>query len=111
MKPTKNNNKKSITLNFPPRPIESRDNLPIQYRGNEIGDRGPVGFYRNVDKLYTGIVFRDVQGNITYLDIQMGIIKSFDQNIWCDSTFIYQPQLTCLHIKCDEKILTINKCK
>ena len=101
------NNKKSVTLRFPPLPINTKQNLPLQYRGFEISQNGPVGFYRNIDKLYTGIVFRDVQGNVTYLDVLVGIIKPFDESIWADSIFVYQPQMTCLHIKSDS---TITKC-
>ena len=103
-------NIKSVTVNFPPVPSNAKQNLPLQYKGSDISERGPIGFYRNIDKLYTGLVFRDVQGNVTYIDVDVGVIKNFDANFWADNFFVFQPQLTCLHIKNSVKNVTVNKC-
>jgi len=107
----KTKNPKSITINFPPRIENAKDNLPLQYKAEDIAENGPVGFYRNINTVFNGIVFRDVQGNLTYFDTTLGIISAFDREAWTGDMFIYQPQLTCLHIKCDAKISTVNKCK
>lgn len=103
-------NPKSITINFPPRIANAKDNLPLQYNAEDIAQNGPVGFYRNINTLFNGIVFRDVQGNLTYFDTILGIISPFDRESWSGDMFVYQPQMTCLHIKCDSKSNQIIKC-
>ena len=106
----KTKNPKSITVNFPPRNVNAVDNLPLQHKAEDIAKNGPVGFYRNVNAVFTGILFRDVQGNLTYIDTTLGIISAFDTEAWTGDMFVYQPQLTCLHIKCDNKKVAVNKC-
>ena len=101
---------KSATINFKSLSDDLKESLPLQFKGYEISDKGPVGFYRNINKVFTGIIFRDIKGNLTYFDVSMSTVSCFDTSFWADDLFIYQPQMTCLHIRCDTKNSKLIKC-
>lgn len=88
-------NNKTATFKFE---HNSADNLPLQCIGYDIKDKGPVGFYKNLNKAFKGVIFRDQMGNITYFDIDYGLIKPFNNLVWGNDQFVFQPQMKCLKI-------------
>lgn len=59
----------------------------------------PTGFYTNDDTSYTGIVFRDHNGNCTYFDRTHGCVYAFDKDIWKHSMFTWQSTMSSLAVK------------
>ena len=58
----------------------------------------PVGFFRNADQSYKGIVFRDWNGNCTYFDRTHGLVYSFDVEIWKNTCFNFIPEMKSMSI-------------
>lgn len=89
------NNNKSQTFKF--NKVDA-DNLPFQCLGVDIKEKGPVGFYKNNDDAYNGVIFKDNNGNLTYFDVTHNAVYPFNDVIWGHDTFIFQPQMTSLKI-------------
>ena len=89
-------NNKTATFKF--EPTNSKDNLPYQCNGYSIADNGPVGFYKNLNATYKGVIFKDHMNNVTYFDIDYGLIKPFNESVWGNDQFVFQPQMKCLKI-------------
>ena len=80
--------------------IPGRD-LYREYTGDDLYQRlgnAPVGFYRNVNESYKGLVFRDINANCTYFDITHGMVYAFDHEIWKDTIFRFVPEMKSLSI-------------
>lgn len=73
----------------------------INFTGEELAERhgAPTGFYTNHDTSYTGIVFRDHNGNCTYFDRTHGCVYAFDKDIWKHSRFTWQSTMSSLAVK------------
>jgi hypothetical protein len=59
----------------------------------------PAGFYRNVDKSYKGIVFRDNSGNCTYFDRTHNLVYPLEKDIWNETVFHLIPDMESFTIK------------
>ena len=63
------------------------------YTGDDLCQRNatyvPVGFFRNVNKGFKGIVFRDINGNCTYFDRTHGLVYTFEKEVWSEATFTF----------------------
>lgn len=80
--------------------LNGRD-LYRDYTGDDLCQRhgnAPVGFYRNANESYKGIVFRDINANCTYFDITHGMIYAFDVEIWKNTRFNFIPEMKSLSI-------------
>lgn len=78
-----------------------KDNLPYQCNGFALIKDGPIGFYKNINTDFKGVVFKDNIGNVTYFDVTYNIVQSFNENVWGYDNFVYQPQMNCLKIVSD----------
>lgn len=58
----------------------------------------PVGFFRNADQSYKGIVFRDYNANCTYFDRTHGLVYSFDIEVWKNARFHFIPEMKSMSI-------------
>jgi hypothetical protein len=74
-------------------------NLPYQCNGSSI-EKGPVGFYKNINTIYQGLIFKDTTGNITYFDIASNCVYPFDVAVWGRDNFVYVPNVN-LNISSD----------
>jgi len=84
------------------------------YTGDDLCQRhgnAPVGFYRNSNKSFKGIVFRDCNGNCTYFDRTHGVVYDFDHVVWTDTIFNFIPEMTNLSIVFpkEKKVKTVKK--
>jgi len=71
------------------------------YTGAQLHDRyskAPVGFYRNTDESFLGIVFRDINGNCTYFDRTHGMVYEMELEVWEHSMFTFLPNMKSLSI-------------
>lgn len=74
-------------------PVNGLD-LYRDYTGDDLFQRyAPVGFYRNADTTYKGIVFRDANGNCTYFDRTHGMVYPFDREVWKHAMFNFIPDM------------------
>lgn len=102
-------NNKTATFKF--EPTNSKDNLPFQCNGYSIADKGPVGFYKNLNTAFKGIIFKDQMNNVTYFDIDYGLIKTFNESVWGNDQFVFQPQMKCLKIcACNDTVSNVTNC-
>ena len=63
----------------------------------------PVGFFRNTNKSFKGIVFRDVNGNCTYFDRTHGLVYAFEREVWSESTFNFIPEMKSFTVGFEKK--------
>ena len=102
-------NNKTATFKF--EPTNSKDNLPFQCNGYSITAKGPVGFYKNLNTAFKGIIFKDQMNNVTYFDIDYGLIKTFNESVWGNDQFVFQPQMKCLKIcACNATVSNVTAC-
>lgn len=77
-------------------------NKDCVYTGNQLclpnSKYVPVGFFRNTNKSFKGIVFRDVNGNCTYFDRTHGLVYPMTSEVWCETTFNFIPEMKSLSI-------------
>lgn len=55
--------------------------------------RPPVGFYKNTDTSYHGLIFVDQAVNATYFDRTHNMIYNMELEVWKEATFEFQPQI------------------
>ena len=55
--------------------------------------RPPVGFYKNTDTSYHGLIFVDQAVNATYFDRTHNMIYSMELEVWKEATFEFQPKI------------------
>jgi hypothetical protein len=48
----------------------------------------PAGVYENRNGLFSGLLVKDCQGNVSYLDRGAGLIYPFDEGIWANDFFV-----------------------
>jgi hypothetical protein len=75
--------------------LNGRD-LYRDYTGDDLCQRhgnAPVGFYRNANTSYKGIVFRDCNGNCTYFDRTHGLVYAFERDVWFEAIFNFIPEM------------------
>lgn len=53
----------------------------------------PVGFYKNTDTSYHGLIFVDQNANATYFDRAHNMIYNMEFEVWKESTFEFQPKI------------------
>jgi hypothetical protein len=63
----------------------------------------PAGFYRNVDRSYKGIVFRDTSGNCTYFDRTHNLVYPLDKDIWNETVFNLIPYMESFTVGFEKK--------
>ena len=63
----------------------------------------PVGFFRNTNKSFKGIVFRDVSGNCTYFDRTHGLVYPMTREVWCETTFNFIPEMKSFTVGFEKK--------
>lgn len=63
----------------------------------------PVGFFRNANKTYRGIVFRDNGGNCTYFDRTHNLVYPFDKAIWNETVFHLVPEMKSFTVGFEKK--------
>lgn len=72
----------------------STPSTPKTYTGDDLLDeKAPIGFYRNVDKTYSGIVLVTKCGSCTYFDINSNMVYAFDRITWKNSKFVLIPDM------------------
>jgi len=64
----------------------------------------PAGFFRNVDKSYKGIVFRDNSGNCTYFDRTHNLVYPFEKDIWNETVFHLIPDMESFTVGFEKKV-------
>ncbi len=52
-----------------------------------------MGFYKNTDTSYHGLIFVDQAVNATYYDRTHNMIYSMELEVWKEATFEFQPKL------------------
>lgn len=102
MKQTKN-----TVLKFKP---EINSDIPVQYTCAEMVSSGPAGFWKNVNKVFDSVIFKDHSGNLTHFDITYGLVKPFDVDVWATDSFVYQPHTKCLKISVESNNTNIKHC-
>ena len=82
-------------------------NKDCVYTGNELclpnSKYVPVGFFRNTNKGFKGIVFRDVNGNCTYFDRTHGLVYPMTSEVWCEATFNFIPEMKSFTVGFEKK--------
>jgi hypothetical protein len=77
------------------------------YTGAELCVRNskyvPVGFFRNADTTYNGIVFRDSSGNCTYFDRTHNLVYPLEKDIWSDAVFHLIPDMESFTVGFEKK--------
>lgn len=63
----------------------------------------PVGFFRNANTTYKGIVFRDNGGNCTYFDRTHNLVYPFDKAIWNETVFHLIPEMKSFTVGFEKK--------
>ena len=63
----------------------------------------PVGFFRNTNKGFKGIVFRDVNGNCTYFDRTHGLVYPMTSEVWNEATFNFIPEMKSFTVGFEKK--------
>ena len=53
-----------------------------------------MGFYKNTDTSYHGLIFVDQAVNATYFDRTHNMIYSMELEVWKEATFEFQPKIT-----------------
>ena len=64
----------------------------------------PVGFFRNADTTYKGIVFRDNSGNCTYFDRTHNLVYPLEKDIWNDTVFHLIPDMESFTVGFEKKV-------
>lgn len=77
------------------------------FTGDDLCQRNatyvPVGFFRNANKGFKGIVFRDVNGNCTYFDRTHGLVYAFEREVWSEATFNFIPEMKSFTVGFEKK--------
>lgn len=82
------------------RPTESLGQ--VIFKGSELigrDSKAPSGFYTNTDTSYQGVVFRDHDGNCIYFDVCYHLVYPLVKDIWGETTFQWQSEMTSFTIK------------
>ncbi len=67
---------------------------PKIYTGDDLlSEKAPVGFYKNVDKTYNGIILVSKYGYCTYFDVNSGVVYSFNGSVWGNNEFVLIPDM------------------
>ena len=61
-------------------------------------DNAPVGFYKNTNETFKGLILKDRYGTLTYFDIEHSSIYPVDMGVWGQEVFIYCPDIS-VHVK------------
>lgn len=73
-----------------------------EFTGDDLCQRNatyvPVGFFRNANKSYKGVVFRDCNGNCTYFDRTHGLVYAFEREVWSETIFNFIPEMKSMSI-------------
>ena len=76
--------------------IQGQRSPKLVWTGEELLTRAmhpPVGFYKNTDTSYKGLIFVDSNVNATYLDRVHNMIYNMELEVWKNATFEFQPQI------------------
>ena len=72
------------------------------FTGDDLCQRNatyvPVGFFRNANKSYKGVVFRDCNGNCTYFDRTHGLVYALEREVWSETIFHFIPEMQSMSI-------------
>lgn len=76
--------------------------LHRDFTGDDLCQRNatyvPVGFFRNANKSYKGVVFRDCNGNCTYFDRTHGLVYALEREVWSETIFNFIPEMKSMSI-------------
>jgi hypothetical protein len=76
--------------------IQGQPSPKLVWTGAELlsrSPRPPVGFYKNTDTSYHGLIFVDQAVNATYFDRTHNMIYSMELEVWKEATFEFQPKI------------------
>ena len=76
--------------------IQGQPSPKLVWTGAELlnrSPRAPVGFYKNTDTSYHGLIFVDQSVNATYFDRTHNMIYSMELEVWKEATFEFQPKI------------------
>jgi hypothetical protein len=76
--------------------IQGQPSPKLVWTGAELLTRAmhpPVGFYKNTDTSYHGLIFVDQNVNVTYFDRAHNMIYNMELEVWKESTFEFQPKI------------------